>query len=1494
MKHFSFLGLVMLILSISGCEYVANDPASPSDKDSSTQLDLVITAEKDVLPVGESQMLDIQLLDAEGKDHFTKEDTIYWESSDNNIATINEEGKLSGASEGKVVISASVERGNIKYTHSISIDVDAASMNYLYIKNLDDADFPVGITHEFQVFAAYSDGSTTELTQDSNLQCSLDNKQIASFTQEQNKSFITGISPGKTTLSCMLKNSQLKTSATFNITKAVIQKLDISSGTEELPVGLTHQFEAWATFSDNTVLDVTNDPNLSWSLSNTDIASVNNSDSKGLVKGLTPGSITVTASWVDLELTTSENLTITPPIITQLEMSLQDNVIPAGLSTTATVAATLSDKSVIDLTNDPRLTWSNSNPRVVTAEQTEAAYILVGTLSGQSTISAKLKDSNLQATADLTVSEPIISGVYITSEKSSIPAGLTGQLHAWARLSDNSVVEVTDHPEFIWSISDAQIASVSQSDHKGIVTGLKPGKVIVSGSMSKVYKATTSITIDEPIVTEIYLSESPKSLPAGLTHAYKAWAVLSDSSEIEVTNNPDFLWSVSDSSIATIEHGLLTTTNPGKLLISGELSNQFKTATSLTIDEPIVREIYLSANPESLPVGLSHEYKAWAIFSDNSELEVTNDPDLIWSVSDTSIATIERGALTAMKTGNVIISGVLSNQFKATTSLTIDEPIVTEVYLSANPESLPAGLSHAYQAWAIFSDNSELEVTHNSDFTWTVNDSSIATIEGGLLSTTKPGEIVISGILAKEFEAKTTLTIDEAVALELEIKVDESALPVGLTRPLKVHALLSDNTEKDVTTSPDLHLSVNNPTLAEITIDSQGMGIIVAHQIGSVVMEASGIFDNNQLTASKNLVVSEAVITQLSISSTTDEVVIGEPVQLKLNAVFSDNSEKDISSSSEVEWTTTDENIATLSTSEQSISIHGISEGEVTAIAKVHSLPAPIEAAKLFTVKQDYVLEINEHDITALSRSTFDGYDIDDIKIRQNELRNFDILNSTPRYINKPLIRLNDTYFRLDVFLAPFQKANFRVPTWFIEEVMSAQFVEEQPLFKSHIRAYTDIKPSDDKYAAPNEANVAQYEKELRGFKNLMNNYDYNLKFVSFIEEYMNTPKLVHSHEDHWCNYEPALVKSSDDSSSDEFSKFKGSDSSSNTVKHVSLIANKPSASYTMLTRQLNGEATIGDGWLSIRDYRLFNEGETSPKTTFLHEKMHNHGFGHSGGMTYGYPAESGTFVKQHWANFYDDTEVEKSTATLAVNYSLLDFGDQFKLEISLLDKNATEFDERTIDRFMLLTTSLPSLKQSLLITGDDVIELSHDENVAYDGTYIFSNIIGFIPQTLNTANSGQVASKLVFIFDKPEEPKINNIPASIVFIGGSEKDLQQQSNLVVHYSGDSGFKNENNQRIYITKKHLKNEEGTFISDYENYTPLEAEDFCQKKGLTLGTLEPFKTTAMIEFQNKYLKFGSQVGLDSKTGEPIAVSVPSGYLRSKIYETDKGSVIVCSQ
>lgn len=482
--------------------------------------------------------------------------------------------------------------------------------------------------------------------------------------------------------------------------------------------------------------------------------------------------------------------------------------------------------------------------------------------------------------------------------------------------------------------------------------------------------------------------------------------------------------------------------------------------------------------------------------------------------------------------------------------------------------------------------------------------------------------------------------------------------------------------------------------------------------------------------------------------------------------------------------------------------------------------------------------------------------------------------------------------------MQPFQALNFNTPEWFNENIETAQFIEEQPLFKTNILAYANTKPDDDRFVVPNDNNVYQYEKELRGYKLLMNNYDFNSRFISFIEEYMDSKKIVQNQAEHWCQYDEMTQKKIvqlDKSSSDDFTKFKATDTSSNTVKHISLVANKPNASYMMLVKSAQGVATIGDGYLATQEYTLFQEGQTIPDTTYLHEKMHNHGFNHSGGMTYGYPDKIPDLVSEYWGAFYTDGELETTTPTLAANYSLKDLGNQFKLEISLLDKSALDSDQKGIDKFILMTSSLSELKQSFFIDSDaNSTEISPDKITDDKGTFIFNHLDKLTAQSIGSANLAQTTPKLAFIFDKPEATKPNGIPVALVFMAGSEEDSKQQTNLVIQYGGDSGFISDEGQHIYVNKSHLKNEEGLFASGYKSYTPVEAEAFCNEKGLSLGYLKPFKTKEMIAFQSKYLRYGSQVGLDSKTGEPIAVDVPTGYYTSKITKVDKGSVIVCSQ
>jgi hypothetical protein len=735
----------------------------------------------------------------------------------------------------------------------------------------------------------------------------------------------------------------------------------------------------------------------------------------------------------------------------------------------------------------------------------------------------------------------------------------------------------------------------------------------------------------------------------------------------------------------------------------------------------------------------------------------------------------------------------------------------------------------------------------------------------------------------------------KASVTEITFSEKELSLPLGVRHALKVNAVFSDGRIDDIPGSPEVKFVVDDTQLAYL--DNDESNVVVGQTIGKTSIHARTKLNSTEHQSSMTLVITPPVIQELSVQSASTAITAGVPLILQVIATMSDGSQVKITDSSILEWEFDKSGIAEITSSEDGIIVTGIEKGEIKLSVSAGSFRSTVATNKTFTVTpKDYTIKLTKDAQSPLTRSVFSGYDIDDVKVRHNGSTSFDLLNATPRYLNNPLININHQHFRIDAEIPPFQSVHFDLPTWFDDPITSAYFVEEQPLFRAHVRSYADVKPNDDKWAAPTLENVYQYEKELRGFKQLMNNYDYNHRFIGFIQNYMNSKTRTVRHGDHWCEVE-ALSPSTRSltSSSNDFAKFKGNDSSPHTLKHVSLIANKPSATYMMLTQSAWGAATIGDGWLSVRDYRLFTEGETAPTSTYLHEKMHNHGFNHAGGMTYGYPEETTTFVNRYWEQFYEDGAVEVSTPTLASRYEFKELGAQFKLEISFLDKNSSGSSNKDIDKFILLTTSLSELKHSYVIDDqNNSREIFPQFNSGYEHTYLFNELVNIKPQNISEANASDAVSKLAFIFDKPQQASENSIPASIIFIGGSEADTKQQANLVINYSGSGGFVSESGQYIYLFKQWNKNDSNVFVNEVNTYSPAEAEQICTDRGLTLGTLKPFRSNEMMAFQTKYQKYGTQVGLSYETGAPVAISVPTTYRPNTIKEVEKGAVIVCSK
>ncbi|MCG6461243.1 Ig-like domain-containing protein, partial [Vibrio parahaemolyticus] len=85
----------------------------------------------------------------------------------------------------------------------------------------------------------------------------------------------------------------VKDTATLTVTNAEVVNLLVTPEVDTTVVGLTKPFKATAILSTGATQDVTNEAALSWTSSNTDIATI---DANGIATGLAVGEVTITAT----------------------------------------------------------------------------------------------------------------------------------------------------------------------------------------------------------------------------------------------------------------------------------------------------------------------------------------------------------------------------------------------------------------------------------------------------------------------------------------------------------------------------------------------------------------------------------------------------------------------------------------------------------------------------------------------------------------------------------------------------------------------------------------------------------------------------------------------------------------------------------------------------------------------------------------------------------------------------------------------------------------------------------------------------------------------------------------------------------------------------------------------------------------------------------------------------------------------------------------------
>lgn len=357
---------------------------------------------------------------------------------------------------------------------------------------------------------------------------------------------IVAVSAGTTSITATSEGKS--GSATLTVTLPPVASVSLSLAQSSVVAGSTTS--ASVVLRDNGGNTLTG-RSVAFSSSNTGVATIDNS---GGIVAVSAGTTTITAT--SEGQSASAPLTVLPPPVATVSVSLQQATVELGAGTTA--SAVLRDANGTTLSGRT-VSWSSSNSAVATVS---ASGVITSASVGTTTITASSEGKTGSAT--LSVIPAPVASISVSLAQSSLQVG--GSTSASAVLRDANGVVLSDR-SIAWSSSNTAVASVSAS---GVVTALAGGTAsIMATSEGKSGMATVTVTL--PPVASVTLSGAGR-VKVGDTYTYTATLRLADGT---VVTRP-IVWSVTNPSRATItNNGVLVATQAGaftiQLLIDGEI-----------------------------------------------------------------------------------------------------------------------------------------------------------------------------------------------------------------------------------------------------------------------------------------------------------------------------------------------------------------------------------------------------------------------------------------------------------------------------------------------------------------------------------------------------------------------------------------------------------------------------------------------------------------------------------------------------------------------------------------------------------------------------------------------------------------------------------------------------------------------------------------------------------------------------------------------------------
>ena len=461
---------------------------------------------------------------------------------------------------------------------------------------------------------------------------------------------------------------------------------------------------------------------------------------------------------------------------------------------TAELVATISPKNADNQT----VLWSSSDGSVASVDNGKVTALK----EGKATITAKSDDGGFTATCSITVNPKTVEVTSVTLSKAglALTEGESETLIATVNPEDATDKSIT------WSSSDTSIATVEE----GKITALKEGSATITARAGD-KSATCEVTVAKKVidVESIELSDSSLNLTEGESMTLTATVKPDNATDKSVT------WTSSDPSIASVNEGKVTAIKEGETTITAKSGD--KTATCVvTVEKKVitVESIELSETVISLTEGETKTIIATVKPDDATDKTVT------WTCSDSGVAIIENGEITAVNEGKATIIAKAGDKI-AKCEVTVIKKVIAVTSVSLNKTALSLVEGQTAQLYATVKPENASDKT----VTWSSSDKSVVSVNNsGLLNALKAGTVTITASCADK-TATCKVNVSPATIPVTGVSIDRSSLSMveGETQTLTATISPSNATDKSVSWSSD------NTSVATVS----SSGVVSANAAGS-------------------------------------------------------------------------------------------------------------------------------------------------------------------------------------------------------------------------------------------------------------------------------------------------------------------------------------------------------------------------------------------------------------------------------------------------------------------------------------------------------------------------------------------------------------------------------------------------------------------------------------------------------------------------------------